>query len=229
MHRPSRQNLQNQQVPRSISHGPSLGCGSFSRRRSSSLTWLPGRPTGGLPPAGSLLPVLPDRMDHHDHLALGAWGGTGPTGILIRTGSTCALWPRPSGLLIVTVSTNLLVPAVTRQRYDLIMVDAYQDIAIPFQMSSTEFFTMVSNHLNPGRVMPGHDGQNELDRYHHQGGRPLPTVPLARGIQRLVRGSLERSDWVLSALGAWKRKRGIRIWPKNSADEENRRVSGSGR
>lgn len=58
-----------------------------------------------------------------------------------------------SGLLIVTVSTNLLVPAVTRQRYDLIMVDAYQDIAIPFQMSSTEFFTMVSNHLNPGRVM----------------------------------------------------------------------------
>ena len=156
-------------------------------------------------------------------------GGTGPTGILIRTGSTCALWPRPSGLLIVTVSTNLLVPAVTRQRYDLIMVDAYQDIAIPFQMSSTEFFTMVSNHLNPGRVMPGHDGQNELDRYHHQGGRPLPTVPLARGIQRLVRGSLERSDWVLSALGAWKRKRGIRIWPKNSADEENRRVSGSGR
>lgn len=134
-----------------------------------------------------------------------------------------------SGLLIVTVSTNLLVPAVTRQRYDLIMVDAYQDITIPFQMSSTEFFTMVSNHLNPGRVMPGHDGQNELDRYHHQGGRPLPTVPLARGIQKLVRGSLERSDWVLSALGAWKRKRGIRIWPKNSADEENRRVSGSGR
>lgn len=80
-------------------------------------------------------------------------GGTGPTGILIRTGSTCALWPRPSGLLIVTVSTNLLVPAVTRQRYDLIMVDAYQDIAIPFQMSFTEFFTMVSNHLNPGPVM----------------------------------------------------------------------------
>lgn len=39
------------------------------------------------------------------------------------------------------------------QRFDLIVVDAYQDITIPFQMSSTEFFTLVRNHLNPGGVM----------------------------------------------------------------------------
>lgn len=37
--------------------------------------------------------------------------------------------------------------------YDMIMVDAYQDITIPFQMSSVEFFTMVKEHLNPGGVM----------------------------------------------------------------------------
>ena len=37
--------------------------------------------------------------------------------------------------------------------YDIIMVDAYQDITIPFQMSSVEFFTMVRDHLNPGGVM----------------------------------------------------------------------------
>ncbi len=37
--------------------------------------------------------------------------------------------------------------------YDVIMVDAYQDITIPFQMSSVEFFTMVKEHLNPGGVM----------------------------------------------------------------------------
>lgn len=43
--------------------------------------------------------------------------------------------------------------AASRQRYDLIMVDAYQDITIPFQMSSTEFFTLVRDHLNPGGVM----------------------------------------------------------------------------
>ena len=37
--------------------------------------------------------------------------------------------------------------------YDVIMVDAYQDITIPFQMSSVEFFTEVYEHLNPGGVM----------------------------------------------------------------------------
>lgn len=33
------------------------------------------------------------------------------------------------------------------KKYDVIMVDAYQDITIPFQMSSKEFFTEVSKHL----------------------------------------------------------------------------------
>ena len=33
------------------------------------------------------------------------------------------------------------------------MVDAYQDITIPFQMSSVEFFTLVKDHLTEGGVM----------------------------------------------------------------------------
>lgn len=33
------------------------------------------------------------------------------------------------------------------------MVDAYQDITIPFQMSSVEFFNSVKTHLKPGGVM----------------------------------------------------------------------------
>lgn len=37
--------------------------------------------------------------------------------------------------------------------YDVIMVDAYQDITIPFQMSSIEFFTLVKEHLNDNGVM----------------------------------------------------------------------------
>jgi len=41
----------------------------------------------------------------------------------------------------------------TDREYDVIMVDAYQDITIPFQMSSLEFFTMVRNHLKEGGVM----------------------------------------------------------------------------
>ncbi len=37
--------------------------------------------------------------------------------------------------------------------YDVILVDAFQDISPPFQMSSTEFFTLVKNHLSEGGVM----------------------------------------------------------------------------
>nr|MDD6336029.1 fused MFS/spermidine synthase [bacterium] len=37
--------------------------------------------------------------------------------------------------------------------YDVILVDAYQDITIPFQMSSVEFFMQVRSHLKPGGVM----------------------------------------------------------------------------
>ncbi len=39
------------------------------------------------------------------------------------------------------------------KKYDVIMVDAYQDITIPFQMSSTEFFSLVKDHLKPYGVM----------------------------------------------------------------------------
>ncbi len=43
--------------------------------------------------------------------------------------------------------------AVDEGMYDVILVDAYQDITIPFQMSSVEFFRMVRDHLKPGGVM----------------------------------------------------------------------------
>ncbi len=39
------------------------------------------------------------------------------------------------------------------EKYDVIMVDAYQDITIPFQMSTIEFFTLVRDHLNEDGVM----------------------------------------------------------------------------
>ena len=38
-------------------------------------------------------------------------------------------------------------------KYDIIMVDAYQDISIPFQMASREFFTMVRDHLEDDGIM----------------------------------------------------------------------------
>lgn len=38
-------------------------------------------------------------------------------------------------------------------KYDVIMVDAYQDITIPFQMSSVEFFNLVKDNLTEDGVM----------------------------------------------------------------------------
>ena len=43
--------------------------------------------------------------------------------------------------------------AASKDKYDVIMVDAYQDITIPFQMSSVEFFTLVKEHLTDDGVM----------------------------------------------------------------------------
>ncbi|WNX85288.1 fused MFS/spermidine synthase [Agathobaculum sp. NTUH-O15-33] len=43
--------------------------------------------------------------------------------------------------------------AQTDQRYDVIMIDAYQDITIPFQMSSVEFFEQLKDHLKPSGVI----------------------------------------------------------------------------
>ena len=42
---------------------------------------------------------------------------------------------------------------VIDKKYDIIMVDAYQDITIPFQMSSVEFFSLVESHLKTDGVM----------------------------------------------------------------------------
>ncbi len=59
----------------------------------------------------------------------------------------------------------------TDEKYDIIMVDAYQDITIPFQMSSVEFFTLVKEHLNYGGVMVvnmnmhGEEGDDDTTKY----------------------------------------------------------------
>ncbi len=58
----------------------------------------------------------------------------------------------PRDVKMTTYDGRAYLNAVDK-KYDVIMVDAYQDISIPFQMSSVEFFTMVKEHLNEGGVM----------------------------------------------------------------------------
>lgn len=38
-------------------------------------------------------------------------------------------------------------------KYDIVMVDAYHDITIPFHMSTTEFFAQIKEHLKPGGII----------------------------------------------------------------------------
>ncbi len=58
----------------------------------------------------------------------------------------------PAEIEVYTYDGRAYLNAVDK-KYDVIMVDAYQDITIPFQMSSAEFFTMVHDHLKDGGVM----------------------------------------------------------------------------
>lgn len=58
----------------------------------------------------------------------------------------------PENVKVTTYDGRAYLNAID-EKYDVIMVDAYQDITIPFQMSSVEFFTLVREHLTPDGVM----------------------------------------------------------------------------
>ncbi len=58
----------------------------------------------------------------------------------------------PEDVPVTTYDGRAFLNAVD-EKYDVIMVDAYQDITIPFQMSSVEFFTLVKEHLAENGVM----------------------------------------------------------------------------
>ncbi len=73
----------------------------------------------------------------------------------------------PQDIPVTTYDGRAYLNAVGDRKYDVIMVDAYQDITIPFQMSSVEFFRLVSSHLTDNGVMvvnmnmkSGNDGIN---------------------------------------------------------------------
>jgi len=58
----------------------------------------------------------------------------------------------PDDIKVTTYDGRAFLNAID-EKYDVIMVDAYQDITIPFQMSSIEFFTLVKNHLVEDGIM----------------------------------------------------------------------------
>lgn len=75
----------------------------------------------------------------------------------------------PAEIPVTTYDGRAYLNAVDK-KYDVIMVDAYQDITIPFQMSSVEFFTLVKEHLAEDGVMVVNmnmrgSGEGTIDQY----------------------------------------------------------------
>lgn len=68
------------------------------------------------------------------------------------TGLAGAYFELPPEVPVATYDGRAYLQAVDK-KYDVIMVDAYQDITIPFQMSTVEFFTQVKEHLKDNGVM----------------------------------------------------------------------------
>ena len=62
------------------------------------------------------------------------------------TGLSRKYFNLPEDVKVTTYDGRAFLNGVDK-KYDVIMVDAYQDITIPFQMSSAEFFTSAKNHL----------------------------------------------------------------------------------
>ena len=58
----------------------------------------------------------------------------------------------PDNVAVTTYDGRAYLSAIDK-KFDVIMVDAYQDITIPFQMSSQEFFNIVKEHLTDDGVM----------------------------------------------------------------------------
>lgn len=68
------------------------------------------------------------------------------------TGLARQYFELPQDVTVTTYDGRAYLNAI-EEKYDVIMVDAYQDITIPFQMSSAEFFTLVKDHLKEDGVM----------------------------------------------------------------------------
>ncbi|MCL2336701.1 MAG: fused MFS/spermidine synthase [Firmicutes bacterium] len=113
---------------------------------------------------------LPDFAAHKpiDALVLGLGAGTYP--IMLRytlPGSTCvgveidpAIVKLAADYFGLTAQDCVAVVGDGRtyvqrdnKKYDVIVIDAYQDISIPFYMATTEFFGLCKDRLKPGGVL----------------------------------------------------------------------------
>jgi spermidine synthase len=92
-----------------------------------------------------------------------------------------------------------------KKKYDVIMVDAYRDITIPFQMSTLEFFTSVKDHLNEGgnMIVNMNMQDNKSDSIDKYLAGPLPLSSLMSMSARLLPRKTATKNCMHHLLIAW--------------------------
>jgi len=129
-------------------------------------------------------PVMADRAEPLSVLVLGNGSGTFASQCLEFFEGSSAEGVEIDGKISELASRYFAMPDAVKvteydgrayiqkvdTKYDVIMVDAYQDITIPFQMSTVEFFTLVRDHLKEDGVMVVNlsmhsDGELSINHY----------------------------------------------------------------
>ncbi len=129
-------------------------------------------------------PVMADRKGPISVLVLGNGSGTFASQCLEFFDGATAEGVEIDGKITELAERYFSMPAAVKvteydgrayiqkidEKYDVIMVDAYQDITIPFQMSTVEFFTLVRDHLTEDGVMVVNlsmhsDGELSINHY----------------------------------------------------------------
>ena len=64
----------------------------------------------------------------------------------------------------------------SQEKYDLIMLDAYNNQAIPFHLTTVEFFRIVKDHVKPGGVVASNVWSPYSNRYHYSHIKTLQQV-----------------------------------------------------
>ncbi len=111
--------------------------------------------TGKEDPGDCSILILGNGTGTYAHQCAGYFGNKDIEGVEIDrkiTDLAAYYFDLPEGIAITEYDGRAYLD-VTDKKYDVIMVDAYQDISIPFQMSSIEFFGKVKDHLSDGGVM----------------------------------------------------------------------------
>lgn len=106
-------------------------------------------------PADCSVLILGMGTGTYAHQCRNYYGGMAIEGVEIDekiTGLAREYFELPEDVQVTTYDGRAYLNAI-EGKYDVIMVDAYQDITIPFQMSSVEFFSLVKDHLEEDGVM----------------------------------------------------------------------------